>query len=205
MLRIDEHAPAADTDQDAPATTGDAQGTTEPRRLPPPDRRMGVTPLDVRQAKFSTAMRGFHRDEVTAFLQDAAEGFEQALRENERLRQEIARLEGSLEQYRSLENSIASTLMTAQKTADEVRTHAAEEAARIIRDAEARAGLAAQQAQARLDEVLRDIDMLRLKRREAEGSLESLVSAIRSTITFIREQDERELPKAVGHHLQVIR
>jgi hypothetical protein len=48
--------------------------------------------------------------------------------------------------------------------------------------------------------------MLRMKRREAEANLESLVAAIRNTIVFIQEQEQRELPKAVGgHHLQVVR
>ena len=35
--------------------------------------------------------------EVNAFLLEAADGYEQALRENERLRQEVARLEASLD------------------------------------------------------------------------------------------------------------
>ena len=166
---------------------------------------MTVTPLDVRQAKFSTAMRGFDRSAVTAFLLEAAEGYEQALRENDRLRQEVIRLEASLVQYRDLEGSLKSTLLTAQKTADDVRDHAAQEAARIVREAEGRAELLNEKAQVRLNEVQRDIDTLRMKRREAESNLESLVTAIRNTIAFVQEQEQRELPKAAGYHLQVVR
>src|SRR5688572_24177425 len=70
--------------------------TTDTRRLPSPDRHLAVSPLDMRQTKFSMSMRGFDRSEVTAFLLEAADGYEQALRENERLRMEIARLEASL-------------------------------------------------------------------------------------------------------------
>ena len=169
------------------------------------DRTPTVTPLDVRQAKFGTAMRGFDRSEVTTFLLEAAEGYEQALRENDRLRQDVARLESSLTQYRDLEGSLKSTLLTAQKTADDVRENAAQEAARIVREAEGRAELLMEKAQARLNEVQRDIDTMRMKRREAESNLESLVTAIRNTITFVHEQEQRELPKAVGHHLQVVR
>ena len=169
------------------------------------DRTMTVTPLDVRQAKFSTAMRGFDRSAVTAFLLEAAEGYEQALRENDRLRQEVIRLEASLAQYRDLEGSLKSTLLTAQKTADDVRDHAAQEAARIVREAEGRAELLNEKAQVRLNDVQRDIDTLRMKRREAESNLESLVTAIRNTIAFVQEQEQRELPKAAGYHLQVVR
>ena len=50
-------------------------------------------------------MRGYDRDEVKAFLLEVSDGYEQALRENERLRQEVARLEASLSQYRELEGA----------------------------------------------------------------------------------------------------
>ena len=63
--------------------------TTADRRLPAPD--LAVMPLDVRQAKFPTSMRGYDREEVASFLEQAAEAFELALRDNERLRQEISR------------------------------------------------------------------------------------------------------------------
>jgi cell division initiation protein len=210
MLKSDEQTqPAQPEGLGAPTAAGTLGLAPTPaadlRRLPAADRSAAVTPLDMRQAKFGAAMRGFDRAEVSTFLLEAAEGYEQSLRENDRLRQEIARLEASLVQYRDLEGSLKSTLLTAQRTADDVRENAAQEAARIVREAEGRAELMLEKAQARMDEAQRDIDMLRLKRREAEANLESLVAAIRNTIAFIHEQEQREPPKAVGHHLQVVR
>jgi cell division initiation protein len=199
MLKSDDQTPRADL-LASPEPAGEGG-----RRLPSPDRNLTVTPLDMRQAKFGTALRGFTRADVTAFLLEAAEGYEQALRENERLRMEVARLDASLIQYRDLEGSLKSTLMTAQKTADDVRESAAQEAARLVREAESRAELLMEKTQARMNDVQRDIDTLRMKRREAESNLESLIAAIRNTITCITEQEQRELPKAVGHHLQVVR
>ena len=172
--------------------TDDQPQTAEARRLPSPDRVLGVTPLDVRQAKFTTSMRGFDRTQVTAFLQEAAEGYDQALRENERIRQDVARLEASLTQYRDLEGILKSTLLTAQKAADDMREHAAKEAARIVREAEGRAELLMQKAEARQEDAQREIDALRLKRREAEANLESIIAALHGTIDFIREQEHRE-------------
>jgi DivIVA domain-containing protein len=84
----------------------DLTPAVETRRLPSPDRHSAPTPLDVRQAKFSTAMCGYERAEVNAFLLEAADGYEQATRENERLRHELIRLEASLSQYRELENAL---------------------------------------------------------------------------------------------------
>src|SRR5438874_3971840 len=113
--------------------------TSEPRRITSPERHISITPLDMRQARFTTSMRGFDKNDVTAFLQESAEGFDHALRENERLRMEIVRLEASLNQFRELEGSLKTTLMSAQKIADDMRETAEKEAQRIVRDAESRA------------------------------------------------------------------
>jgi cell division initiation protein len=176
----------------------DQMQAVEPRRLPSPDRNPTVSPLDLRQSKFSTTLRGFDRAEVTAFLLEAADGYEQALRENDRLRQEVMRLETSLHQHRELEGSLKSTLVSAQKVADDLRETAAQEAARIVREAEGRAELVLQTAQARQEDVQREIDALRLKRREAEANLESIIAALHNTIEFIHEQEQRE-HRVVAH------
>ena len=57
---------------------------------------MKVTPLDLRQQRFNTVMRGYDRAEVNAFLAEAADEYENALRENDRLKQELAKLEAVL-------------------------------------------------------------------------------------------------------------
>jgi cell division initiation protein len=178
----------------------DETQTSDGRRLPLAERSMGITPLDVRQAKFTIAMRGFDRQEVSTFLAEAAEGYDQALRENERLRQEVARLEGSLSQFRDLEGSLKNTLLSAQKLADDMRENAAQEAARIVRDAETRAEMVIQKAHARLEDVQREIDGLKMKRREAETGIEASISALNHTLQFIREQDQRDRQEKVVSH-----
>jgi hypothetical protein len=41
--------------------------------------------------------------------------------------------------------------------------------------------------------VQRDIEGLRMKRREAEVNLESVIKALQHTLEFVREQDMRAL------------
>ena len=161
---------------------------------------ISITPLDMRQARFTTAIRGFDKTDVTTFLQEAAEGFDHALRENERLRMEIVRLEASLQHFRELEGSLRTTLMTAQKVADDMRENAQQEAARIIREAEGRAELTLQRTQAKTEDIEREIDGLRVKRREAEANLEGTIAALHNTLDFIREQDRRERDDRVVQH-----
>jgi len=173
-------------------TNHDDLGQGESRRLPSPDRHSAPTPLDVRQAKFSTSMRGYEKAEVNAFLLETAEGYEQALRENDRLRQEVIRLEASIRQYRELEGALKGALMSAQKVSEDMKENAKQEAARIIREAEGRVEVLMQRTQGQLEDVQRAIDGLRAKRRSSEVQVEAIISALQSTLEFVREQDQRE-------------
>jgi cell division initiation protein len=157
-----------------------------------PERQLKVTPLDLRQSRFKTGMRGFDKAEVTALLETVADDYENALRENDRLRQQLDRMDASLTQHRELEGSLKSTLISAQKIADDMRETASAEATRIVREAEGRADLILQKAQARLEDVQREIDGLKMKRREAETSIESIISTLHNTMEFIRDQESRD-------------
>jgi cell division initiation protein len=163
-------------------------------------RQVTVTPIDMRQQRFGTAMRGFAKVEVTSFLEEAAADYESALRENERLRQQIAGLEAAIGQYRELEGSLKTTLMSAQKVADDIREQAQQEAGRLVRAAETQVDLLMQKAQARLDDVTREIDGLKLKRREVLTHVEGCVSALQNTLEFVREQEQREREHRVVPH-----
>ncbi|HEY7791040.1 MAG TPA: DivIVA domain-containing protein [Vicinamibacterales bacterium] len=161
---------------------------------------MKVTPLDVRQQRFRKGFRGFDRVEVTSFLAELADDYEQALREADRLRQDLSKMEAVLTEHREQERNLRNTLLTAQRLADEIRQNAETEAQRIIREAEGRSDLLLQKTQGRLEDVQREIDGLKLKRRDAETTIESTISALRNTLDFVREQDEREREEKVLLH-----
>ena len=161
---------------------------------------MKVTPLDLRQQRFNTVMRGFDRAEVGAFLADAAEEYENALRENDRLKQEVTRLEAVLKEHRNQEVHLRNTLLTAQKLADDIKDNATSEAARILREAEGRADLLIHKSQARFEDVQREIDGLRMKRKEVETSLEGIVATVKNAIAYVREQDQAHRDEKIFLH-----
>jgi cell division initiation protein len=161
---------------------------------------MKVTPLDLRQQKFKSVMRGFDRDEVMQFLAEVADDYEQALRDADKVREDLARTQAQLDELRDHERNLRNTLLTAQKLADEIRNSAEQEAKRLVHEAESRADLVLQKAQARLEEVQREVDNVRLKRRDAEASLESTISTLRNSLEFIRSQDQREREEKLALH-----
>ena len=153
---------------------------------------MNVSPLDLRQQKFRTIFRGLDPIEVAAFLTAVADDYEEALRETDRMRQEVARLEGLVRGYVEQEKSLQNTLMSAQRIADEITTGAETNAVRIVREAESRSELLLEKTQARVEDIQRDIDGLKLRKRDIEATLESSIQALRNTLDFVREQDARD-------------
>jgi cell division initiation protein len=156
------------------------------------ERVMRIAPLDLKQQRFRTQLRGFDRTEVVAFLTEAADDYEQALREIDRLRQDLVRQEALLVEHREREANLRNTLLTAQRLADEIKESAQTESKLIIREAQGRADLLLQKAQGRLEEVERDINEMRLRRRDVEGSLEGSIQALYRALEFIREQDRSD-------------
>jgi cell division initiation protein len=162
---------------------------------------MNVSPLDLRQQRFRSAFRGFDKVEVTAFLAAVAEDYEQALRDTDKMRQDMLRMEAIINEHRESEKTLKTTLITAQKLADEIKAHAEHEAQRIFREAEGRTELLLDNAQARLDAVQREIDSLKLKRKDVETSIEATIQTLRHTLDFVHEQDVRERDDRVLHAL----
>ena len=152
---------------------------------------MKVTPLDLRQHQFRSAVRGFERQEVTAFLAETADDYEQALRELDQLREGLKRSEEQLDEHRGREANLRATLTTAQKLADDVRASAKQDAKIIVREAQSRADAMIQKAQGRVGDVQREITELQLKRRDVESTLEGSISALSHALDFIRSQNAR--------------
>jgi len=153
---------------------------------------MNVSPLDLRQQKFNSALRGYDKVEVTAFLVAAADDYEAALREADRLRQENTRLEAQLNEHREQERALKGTLLAAQRLADDIKASAQAEAERVTRDAESRSQLLLEKTQARVEDIQREIDGLKLKRRDAQTAIEVTIQTLRNTLDYVREQDARQ-------------
>ena len=153
---------------------------------------MNVSPLDLRPQRFRTSFRGFDKIEVTSFLAAVADDYEQALRETDRLKQDLASMEAVLNEHREHEKTLRATLTTAQKLSDDIKANAGQEARRIVHEAEGRSEFLLEKTQARLEDIQREIDGLRLKRRDVETSIESTIHALQNTLEYVREQEARE-------------
>jgi cell division initiation protein len=153
---------------------------------------MNVSPLDLRQQRFRGAFRGFDRVEVTSFLMAVADDYEQALRETDRLRQDLTRLEAIVNEHREHERSLKTTLMAAHKLSDDIKASAEVEASRIVSEAQGRSDLLLEKTQGRLEDIQREIDGLKMKRRDVETTIEGTIRTLSHALEYVHDQESRE-------------
>ena len=72
---------------------------------------MRVTPLDIIQKQFPANRRGYDPDEVRGFLEEIRETMEDLLKENQRLREQIARRDAEIAELRESEHEVKETLL----------------------------------------------------------------------------------------------
>ena len=81
-----------------------------------------LTPLEIENKKFSKQMmNGYHVDEVDEFLDILTADYEKLYKENAESREKLEQLTQDVSHYKTIENTLQSTLMMAQSTAEEVK------------------------------------------------------------------------------------
>ncbi len=98
-----------------------------------------LTPLDIQNREFKRSFRGYNEDEIDGFLDQIVKDYEQLYRENVELKETIERISSKLENYQHMENTLHSTLVIAQETAEEVKLNAKKESQLVMKEAEVQA------------------------------------------------------------------
>jgi cell division initiation protein len=94
-----------------------------------------VTVVDIQHKTFKRALQGYERTEVDQFLDEVIETLEDDASLRAALEAEIADLKERISHFKSMEDSLQSTLLLAQRTADEVKAAAHKEADLIRQEA----------------------------------------------------------------------
>lgn len=96
-----------------------------------------LTPLEIENKKFAKQMvNGYSVDEVDQFLDDLTEDYTKIYKENTEIKAKLEELEENVSRYKTIENTLQSTLVIAQKTAEDTKNVAREQADQIIKQAE---------------------------------------------------------------------
>lgn len=119
------------------------------------------TPADIRQKQFTPVRRGLDPAEVKAFQEQVAEALAARDQDNDRLRADLERLQGELQEFKKREQLLKDTLINAQRVIEAMKANAQKEAEILIHEAELKAEKLLQEAFTRQGKVRSDIDELK--------------------------------------------
>ena len=94
-----------------------------------------ITVVDIQHRSFKRALQGYDRTDVDKFLDEIIETLEDEATARAALEAEIADLKERISHFKAMEESLQSTLLLAQRTADEVKAAAHKEADLIKQEA----------------------------------------------------------------------
>lgn len=136
---------------------------------------MRLTPLDIQSHHFARRLRGLDAAEVESFLRMIAEDFEGLIRETERQRDRIRELESRVSELGSREETLRSTLMTAQEVSEDLRRTAAKEAEVLLAEAEVKAEKVLDAAHRRVAKLAEDVREMRQLRSRIASSVKCAI------------------------------
>ncbi len=150
---------------------------------------MAITPLDIQEKTFSSALFGYSKAEVEEFLEQVAEALKEVQRENNALKDQITRLEKDLARYQEEERTIREAIVKAQALAEELKAQAEKEAENIVAQARNEAQALKQEAEAERRRIQEEIAQLKQER-------ERLYLELKATLDTWKEYLETKLQAA---------
>ncbi|MFN2441843.1 MAG: DivIVA domain-containing protein [Thermoanaerobaculia bacterium] len=155
---------------------------------------MDLTPLEIQKQTFGKTMRGYDADEVRGYLHVVAEEIERLLKDVDRLERENRMLREQVAEQADREHILKDTLLSAQKVSEELKINARKEAELIVKDAELLSERIMAQAMARVGDIERKIQDLKLTRREIRNKVQSSLDTFEQMVQLDQEQEATELP-----------
>jgi cell division initiation protein len=141
-----------------------------------------ITIIDIQHKEFKKSLQGYDRNEVNEFLDEIIETLEDENSMRTALQGEIAELRERLSHFKTMEESLQSTLLLATRTADEVKAAAHKEADLIKQEARLTAEREISALSARIEETRREADRHQDTAEKAKSELRSLLMSHLSLI-----------------------
>jgi cell division initiation protein len=138
---------------------------------------MSLTPVEIRHVTLRRGLFGYEPQAVDRLLEEVAASFENVWRERADLRDEVEDLESELSRHREIESALRSTLLSAERMADDVRAQAHREAEVIIAEARARARDVTGGAEMERERIAADVRRLRSLQADLRAEYRAFLNA----------------------------
>ncbi|MDD3839352.1 MAG: DivIVA domain-containing protein [Clostridia bacterium] len=136
---------------------------------------MTITPMEIHNKEFSRSFRGYNDDEVDEFLDKVVADYEKMYKENMEIKDKLALIDDQIKSYKKMESALKETLITAQKTADEVTNNAHQKSELIISEAEQKAKQIIEEANKEVIEIKKEFERNRKQFKIFKSRFKSLL------------------------------
>ncbi len=138
---------------------------------------MSYTPVEIRHVKLRRGLLGYRRGAVDRLLEDVSNSFEDVWRERADHVDRVELLEGELTRYRELEALLRTTLVSAERSAIELREQAKREAETIVGEAHAAARTITREARTECERLALESRRIRVLLNAALDALDEAEEA----------------------------
>jgi cell division initiation protein len=122
---------------------------------------MALAPVELPHVQLHRALLGYRPSSVDRLLEEVKDSFEEVWCERAELRDKVELLEAEIAGHREVEGLLRETLMSAERTAHEVKGQADRDADQIVKDAHTEARSITQEALAERERLAADAARVR--------------------------------------------
>jgi cell division initiation protein len=132
---------------------------------------MTITPVELHHIDLGRGLFGYRRQPVDKLLEEIERSFEETWRERADYADRIEQLQSELARHRDLETLLRTTLVSAEKSAHELRDQAKKQADLVVEEAHAEARAVTREAMAERERLLAET-------RKVRALLEAALDAV---------------------------
>ncbi len=132
---------------------------------------MTITPVELHHIPLKRGLLGYRRGPVDELILEIADSFEEVWRQRADYADRIEHLEGELSRHRDLESLLRTTLVSAERSAHELKDQAKREAELVVGEAHAEAREVTRAAAAERERLLAEA-------RKVRALLEAALDAV---------------------------
>ena len=156
---------------------------------------MKLSPLDIQHQEFDAAMSGYKKKQVREFLERVADTFEDLLRDNQDLRDELGEQKGKIEELQVGELELRRAVVSAERIGNEMKERAQKEAELIVREAETERGTILQDAEAQLREARAELERTKREHKLFREQFRGMLRAYERSLDNQPEPAQKPIQK----------
>lgn len=144
-----------------------------------------ITPIEIQNKEFRRTFRGYNEEEVDEFLKIITDDFQSLYRENMDLQEKVKLYQEQVSRYKSIEDTLNATLITAQSAAEDTCVAANKKAKIIVEEAQLQSKHIIDETNNRILELKKEYDNLVREFKVFRNRFKSLIKEELETLDEI--------------------